>query len=369
MVQRFFIDVSGSPEARAHAYGVQAADRIRRGIGHYSEQLSAFNVDSARLDVLVARYLPIVEAFDEAYVVEMRAIARGAGVSFSEIMLINARTELLKIAENPEMEKRFEAEAPDGCTAIVAGPGATRDGKVIHAHNWDWKAECAETSVVLRVRRDDGPDYLTFTEAGALGRFGLNSAGLATAGNYLECERDYRDLGVPLSLIRRKILDQTHMAKAVEAVCTRKSASNNIVLSDRDGIILDFECAPDEMFHVPATNGLMIHANHWLSLAAQVKLRNTGARAFPCSYQRQVRAEGLLMPKLGSITVEDIREVLLDGYGSPWSICRPPRPSAFTNLSATVASLIMDPAEGTMEIAMLPALAPEFIRYNLHGVR
>lgn len=369
MVQGFFIDVSGLPEARAHAYGAQAADRIRRGIEHYSEQLSAFGVDFARLDTLVARYLPIVEAFDETYVAEMHAIARGAEVSFSEIMLINARTELLKIAADPEMESRFKAEVPDGCTAIVAGPPATLDGGVIHAHNWDWKAECAETSVVLRVRRDDGPDYLTFTEAGALGRFGLNSVGLATAGNYLECERDYRDLGVPLSLIRRKILDQAHMAKAVEAVCTRKSASNNIVLSDRDGMILDFECAPDEMFHVPAANGLLVHANHWLSPAAQVKLRNTDARAFPCSYQRQVRAETLLGPKHGSITVEDVREVLLDSYGAPWSICRPPRPSAFTNLSATVASLIMDPAAGTMELAMLPALIPEFTRYNLNDVR
>jgi len=32
----------------------------------------------------------------------------------------------------------------------------------------DWKRECAETAVVLKVRRDDGPDLMTFTEAGAL---------------------------------------------------------------------------------------------------------------------------------------------------------------------------------------------------------
>lgn len=126
MVQGFFIDVSGSPEARAHAYGVQAADRIRRGIGHYSEQLSAFNVDSARLNVLVAHYLPIVEAFDEAYVVEMRAIARGAGVSFSEIMLINARTELLKIAANLKWKSASKRKRP--MAARQSSPVRVRPG-------------------------------------------------------------------------------------------------------------------------------------------------------------------------------------------------------------------------------------------------
>jgi isopenicillin-N N-acyltransferase-like protein len=38
--------------------------------------------------------------------------------------------------------------------------------------NWDWKRECAETAAVLRARRDDGPDLMTFTEAVALGRCG-----------------------------------------------------------------------------------------------------------------------------------------------------------------------------------------------------
>jgi hypothetical protein len=56
--------------------------------------------------------------------------------------------------------------------------------------------------VVVRILRDDGPDLLTFTEAGGLARSGFNSAGIAITANYLESDRDYRELGIPLPFIR-----------------------------------------------------------------------------------------------------------------------------------------------------------------------
>jgi isopenicillin-N N-acyltransferase-like protein len=110
-------------------------------------------------------------------------------------------------------------EGPDGCTGLVALSEATADHSVIHAQNWDWKAECAETSVVLRIRRDDGPDILTFTEAGGLARSGFNAAGIGITANYLESDRDYARPGVPLALIRRKVLEQADVAMAMSAAC------------------------------------------------------------------------------------------------------------------------------------------------------
>ena len=43
-------------------------------------------------------------------------------------------------------------------------------------------------------------------------------AGIAITANYLECDRDYRQVGVPLALIRRKVLEQEHLALAMRAV-------------------------------------------------------------------------------------------------------------------------------------------------------
>ena len=169
-------------------------------------------------------YLPVIEAFEPTYLEEMHGIAEGAGVPFEDVVLLNARTEILKLAARPDLRARLAGEDdPDGCTGVVVLPGASKAGRLIHAQNWDWKRECAETAVVLKVRRDDGPDLMTFTEAGALGRCGFNAVGIAITANYLESDRDYRQVGVPLALIRRKVLENEHLALAMRAVyCTQK---------------------------------------------------------------------------------------------------------------------------------------------------
>jgi len=370
MVEPFpLIEVAGPPRERGRQYGRQAAGRIRRGAAHYTGQLAKLALDARAIGALVADYLPAIERFDPAYLDEMRGIAEGAAVAFEEVALLNARTEILKLAQRPELRRRLEAsEPPDGCTGVVALPAATRDGRLIHAQNWDWKRECADTAVVLRIRRDDGPDILTFTEAGGLARSGLNEAGIAITANYLESDRDYRELGVPLALIRRKVLESEHLALALRAVyVTPKSASNNMMVSHRDGIAIDFECAPDETFQLHPERGLLVHANHWVSPVALAKLRDTGIANTPDSLYRDIRVRDLLAPQLGGLTRDAVKAALFDDFATPWSVCRPPRPSLSNDLSATVAMIVMEPALGVMEVAPLPALNRQFTTYRLDG--
>ncbi|WP_439596211.1 C45 family autoproteolytic acyltransferase/hydolase [Falsiroseomonas sp.] len=354
------IEVSGPPRERGRQYGAQASARIRLGIAHYSEQLGATGLDTAGIREIALSFEPQIARFDADMAEEMRGIAEGAGLHPADILLLNARTEILKLA------KRRKDPDPDGCTGVVALPGITADGKLIHAQNWDWKLECAETAVVLKIRREDGPDVLTFTEAGGLARSGMNAAGIVVTANYLESDRDYRSAGVPLALIRRKALMAGQLAVAMHAVyTTAKSASNNMIVSHAGGIAIDFECAPDESFQVHPDNGLLVHANHWVSPVALSKLRDTGILATPDSLYRDLRVRDLLAPLRGRITVEDVKAALFDDYQSPWSVCRPPRPNLSNNLSATVAQVVMVPAEGVMEVAMLPALDRRFTTYRL----
>lgn len=361
------IEVSGAPYDRGRQYGGQAADRIAKGVAHYARQLQGLDLGWPEIRALVADYLPVIGRFDALYVEEMRGIADGAGLSFEEIVLLNARTEILKLGARPDLRRRLAAaEDPDGCTGVVALPGATRHGRVIHAQNWDWKAECAETAVVLRIRREDGPDILTFTEAGALARCGLNAAGIAITANYLESDRDYCHIGVPLALIRRKVLESEHLALAMRAVyVTPKSPSNNMIVSHSGGVAIDFECAPDETFQVHPQDGLLVHANHWQSPVALSKLRDTGIANTPDSLYRDLRVRDLLRPRIGSIDADAVKAALFDDFATPWSVCRPPRPSLANNMSATVAMVVMEPGLGRMEVAMLPALNREFQSYSI----
>nr|WP_047144570.1 C45 family peptidase [Aquamicrobium sp. LC103] len=362
-----FVEISGGPRDRGRQYGAFASARIARGIEHYLAQFSACGLDTASIRRHVESYLPRIRDFAPTLVEEMEGIAEGAGVEFESIVLLNARTELLheaRVVANRQREK----EEPDGCTGVVILPQASATGQLIHALNWDWKAECASTSVVVRIRRDDGPDVLTFTEAGAVARAGMNADGLAVTANYIESDQDFRKPGVPLALVRRKVLEAETYAQAIGVIASTETlTSNNLILSHRDGVAIDFECAPAETFAVYPTDGMIVHANHWTSVAGLAKYKDTGILTTPDSLYRDHRVRERLLLKGGKISKADLVEALRDNFGDPWSVCRPPRPNPYGALTATVAMLVMDSTAGTMELTPLPALNTKSSTYALSG--
>ncbi|WP_410014759.1 C45 family autoproteolytic acyltransferase/hydolase [Sodalis sp. C49] len=360
------VTVSGSAHERGLQYGEIARDRIRLSVGLYGDQLRELGLSQAQREELITAFSAIIRDFDADYLTEMTGIATGAGVPLEGIVMINARTEVIAKARLlKEQRDAHDDTIKDGCSGAVILPQRSASGRLIHGQNWDWRAECADSSIVLKVHRDDGPDYLTFVEAGGLARSGVNQAGLAITANYLRCERDYRQIGVPISLIRRKVLEQQHMALAMRVVAvTPKSCSNNMMLSTREGFAIDFECAPDESFTLYPTDGILVHANHWESDAAKSKIREMGIGTSPDTLYRAWRVNQLLRAK-PKLSADDLKNAFFDDFGAPYSVCRPPRPGFQSDLSATVAMIVMDSTAGTMEVAPLPAINREFTRYSL----
>ena len=366
-VEQFpFVSVSGAPYERGRQYGAALRDRVKASAALYGKTLDELGYDARRKTALIKAFALEIGVFGEHYLEEMRGVADGAGIPFEDIVMINARTEVIAQARREAANADPEDDPDDGCTGAVILPERSATGAMIHGQNWDWRAECAETAIVLRVRRDDGPDFLTFVEAGGLARCGLNAAGVAITANYLESDRDYRQPGVPLSLIRRKVLEQEHFALAMRAVATTpKVCSNNMMLSTAEGFAIDFECAPDEAFPIYPADGLIVHANHWQSPVALAKLKETGIPSVPESYYRDWRVRKLLDRAGPKLAPDDLKAALFDTFGTPYSVCRPPRPGSAGNLSATVSMVIMEPSKGTMEVAPLPALNRVFTRYSL----
>src|SRR3954470_18734551 len=118
MIEPFpLIEIAGPPRERGRAYGRKAADRIAKGRAHYGAQLQRLSLDGAAVAGLVRDYLPVIEKFDPTYVEEMRGIAEGAELAFEDVALLNARTEILKLAERPDLRRKLAAaDDPDGCT-------------------------------------------------------------------------------------------------------------------------------------------------------------------------------------------------------------------------------------------------------------
>jgi len=220
---------------------------------------------------------------------------------------------------------------------------------------------------VLKIRRDAGPDMLIFVEAGGLARHGLNAAGVSVTGNYLGCDRDYRTAGrTPLALVRRKLLEAGNLADAMRTAWGRpRACSTNVMLADAKGEAVNLEMAPDEIFWIAPEDGILVHANHWISPGALAKLRDTGIGITVDTLYRQRRVEAAVRRLGPRVSVEGVKAALADKYGWPDSVLRPPKPAPFDAISATVCTTVMRPATGEMEIARKPWIERRFHTYTL----
>lgn len=368
------VDVSGTPHARGLQHGRAVPERVAGGVALYRAQLGRRGLDDATIRHLAQSMLPLIEAYDASYLEEMRGIAEGAGVPLEDIVMLNCRTEML--FGYADMKRPAEASADatpseDGdCTGLVVLPARSATGRLMHAHNWDWRQECVDTGIVLRIRNAGGPDMLTFTEAGALARHGFNSNGVSLTGNSLTCHEDFqKGAGVPLVLLRRRVLEATNLAQAMKTIwASKRYCANNMILaqaSGNDGSGISLETSPGEIFWTLPENDLLVHANHWMSPSAVIKLRDPGLPQRPDSIYRQHRVENALRRVEGRIDWTDVKAALADEFGKPDGVLRTPKPADFSSISATVATTLMDAANRVMWVARKPYEARNFQEYTL----
>ena len=360
------IDLRGSPHERGATHGKAVPERIRRSIDLYRGELQRRGVKPAQIHQLARDFAPHVSAFDPAYLEEVQGIADGAGLTLEEIILVNCRTEMM-FGARTMIDSATAPEKDDGCTAVIVLPEASESGELIHAHNWDWREECVDTGVVLRIRRNEGPDILTFVEAGGLARHGLNANGISLTGNYLACDRDFKTSGrTPLALVRRKLLESANLATALRTAWGHQRAcSTNVMLAAAEGEAINLEMAPDEIFWVQPQDGILVHANHWISPGAQAKLRDTGISITVDTFYRQRRTEATMRRQGGRVSIAAVKEALADEYGKPDSVLRPPKPAIYSAISATVCTTVMLPGKGEMSVARKPWVSRNFHLYSL----
>lgn len=362
-----FVAVQGSPYDRGRQYGLTAESRIRKSVAFYAAQLERLGLVGNRRQEIIAGSIEEIAKFEPTYIDEMRGIADGAGLALDDIVIVNARTEIVSAARrlagrNVDPENDVDA---DGCTGAVILPSRSLNGNLIQGQNWDWNPACVETAIVLKIERDEGPTVLTFVEAGGLGRHGLNSAGIGVTGNYLQSDRDYKTKGVPLSLVRRKALDQKHVAIAMSYIATTpKVCSTNMIVTAAEGWAVDYECAPDESFPIFPEKDLIVHANHWISSIALGKLKDAGLTGSADSQYRDWRVRKLLEAAGDRLTRDHLKSALFDTFLYPNSVCRPEEREG-REISASVAMIVMEPGNGIMEVAPAPYKNKVFTRYSI----
>lgn len=207
-----------------------------------------------------SEYLPTLQALCPQYVEEMRGLATGAGVDFLDILALNVRTEITfgLFTADPGLPVKI-----DGCTSVSI---KTRAGISLLAQNWDWQKEQAPNLVICHISRPGTsiPRLSMVTEAGVIGKIGLNEHGVGVCLNAIRARGVDRSK-LPVHLGLRAVLESTSRAAAVEFLTrTGIAASAHILIADETGAT-GLECTANSIQELHMDDsGLVVHSNHLL---------------------------------------------------------------------------------------------------------
>lgn len=362
------VEIEGPAFERGLSYGQQADVQLRHGLEVYRDLFLQHNLSWDSVLEYAVQLRESLAPQVPAAMEEIRGIAQGAGVKLEEVLVINGRSEIINLhAQRPKDTSSLD----DGCTAAVVLPELSENGRLLHVQNWDWLPECADSTVVLKIRSDDHPDILTYVEAGGLARAGFNSEGVAITGNNLVSAQDgFAPFGVPLSVIRRQILEAGGYSQALtELYRLPRTVSNNMTISCAvSGDCLNFETTPSTIYWQAPDGPCMTHSNHFTTPLARMHEQDKGIARGADTLFRDRRLRQLIECTGTQHTLVTLSHALDDRFGSPRGIVRVPQDNGGeTNayLSATVAMVLMDAGAGEMRIRQLPYVSEKTTNYSL----
>jgi isopenicillin-N N-acyltransferase like protein len=277
---------------------------------------------------------------------EIAGIAEGAGRHVREIAAINARTELLAIA-NP-------TGATECSTVVSLRPGRPP----VAVQTWDWYDAMADTWLDWTIPHPDGRIVETVTEFGMLAKIGVNGYGVGVLLNMLHHESDLpseddeQRLGYPVHLLSRRILDDaTSFDEAVE-IATRgpMSASTSLTVvegSAEGGHTASVELFPGGYGILEPTGGVLVRTNHFVSEAGA-----PGCTAAAIGPGTRIRRDKLLAAFEGRIpeTAEEVM-VAMDDHAAVGGICAHPDTTLDESIwHATLATVSIDTVAHRLDV-------------------
>ena len=362
------IEVTGSPRQLGISHGRQAADLIKASVRIYQDRFRTEGRLSWDRALELSRSIgESIGNYDADLLLEMEGIAEGSGQELGAIVAINSRTEIMALAGADAFPVDGRAIERNECTSAACLPEVTADGHTLLGRNWDQDLRLLDNAVVVRVRPADGANLIMLTEAGILIRDGVNEAGIGVTGNSLSSEQDGQDvLGMPVSIVRRRMLRHASLARAAGEVFTApRSYSINHMVAASGGGAIDLEAAPRDVFWVTPQDGLLVHSNHFLDPRAAVTLRDKGPTRGPSTLYRHLRVRQRLAQNKGNVAVSDMQAAFGDHFGWPESVCSHPKGENDLHPTGTVASIVMDLDARRMHIAPHPACESEWTAYAI----
>ncbi|MCJ1434619.1 hypothetical protein MMC27_003988 [Xylographa pallens] len=310
---------SGNPFEIGLQHGQQATSEIKRALVFYENLFKRLTKLSwTEVCHEASKFMPLLQESWPQYVDEIRGVSKGSEAPFESILALNVRTEIAY--------GMFD----DGCTALSWKVGSVS----ILAQNWDWQTEQAENLIRLQIRQQSKPNIDMITEAGIIGKIGLNSAGVGVCLNAIRAKGVSFDR-LPCHLALRACLDSPSRTEATRVLRAAGVASScHILIADPTGGI-GLECSNVDIVEIPSnSSGIVIHTNHYVKDHSEVTERID----LPDSITRLDRIGKLVSTYRDGPTVATVSEMLKDEQNYPVSICRAKTEKSTT---ATLFSIIM----------------------------
>ncbi|MDC0764014.1 C45 family autoproteolytic acyltransferase/hydrolase [Brevibacillus sp. AG] len=290
------------------------------------------------------QFIPWIERYDQEIMEEIRGISEGAERDLLDIVTLNVRSEIMTNLGDPFGKT-------DGCTSVAAVPPVTKNQETIIGQNWDWIHLMEKGLVVLEIEQQPRPNILMITEAGIVGKIGMNDKGMGVCLNFLRILE--RTVGVPIHIVLRGILNSGTLSQAIRQI-TRlpRGTSANYLLAHREGETVDVEATSRAHDVLYPMEGYIAHANHFVG--SRIAVDDQAKMGEADTHLRMGRAMKLLAAAQGQIEADHIKAIFRDHMSFPEAICRHgdvESTGAEELVGRTLFSIVMNLTEGQFELS------------------
>jgi hypothetical protein len=205
-----------------------------------------------------------------------------------------------------------------GCTGFAAWGGATTNGHLLYARNFDWEAAPVfdEDRVLTLCEPDNGIPFASLAWAGMAGVVsGMNREGICITVNGAPSDLPGH-ARTPTCMVAREVLQYATTLAEAQAIIERSEifvSALFMVGSRRDGKFIIIEKTPTTTAVQPApAKEYMVHANHYLTAALKDLPVNQKFMQVDTSVSRADRMEELLRSSAGKLGADQAAEILRD---------------------------------------------------------
>ncbi|KAL5360589.1 acyl-coenzyme A:6-aminopenicillanic acid acyl-transferase-domain-containing protein [Aspergillus floccosus] len=253
----------GTPYEIGRLHGTNARDEIARAVEFYAKLFTKHSKLSwPEVQALASDFDGVIQSKWPRYYQELKgwiprwhyATEKLTCRDLKDIIALNVRTEIVF------------GQFSDGCTSLYYHGG----GSAYMGQNWDWMEEQAVNLVHITIIQDALPTIEMITEAGMIGKIGLNDCGVGVCFNAIRA-KGMDKTRVPVHLGLRIALESKSTAEAVDSLERIGMASPGHFLIGDPTTAVGLEFTSTTFARVPVNqDGFVVHSNHMLLPHADV---------------------------------------------------------------------------------------------------